>query len=111
MNKLTPGSNMMWESSRMMLPEHKARIRKHQKDLQKKEKPILDDQQKLGIDMKLQLAIKDDLTVGVKYFKGGDFLTVKEKLGMIDTIKIKLRDGTKIPLNDVLNVYIDQFTE
>ncbi|MGY0691849.1 YolD-like family protein [Virgibacillus sp. FSP13] len=44
-NKLTPGRNVMWESSRMMLPEHKARIRQHQKELTKRTKPILDEQQ------------------------------------------------------------------
>lgn len=54
MNKLTIGSNMMWESSWMMLPEHKERIRQHQRDLLKEEKPTLDDQQKLDIDLKLQ---------------------------------------------------------
>lgn len=98
---------MMWESNRIILPEHKRRIQQWQKDLQKKEKPILDEQQKLDIDMKLQMAIKDDLTVEIKYFKDGDFLTVKDKLKMIDTHKIRMRDGMDIPLNEVLDVYVD----
>lgn len=107
MNKLTPGSNMLWESNRIILPEHKARIQQWQKDLQKKDKPILDDQQKQEIGYKLQVAIKDDLTIEVKYFYDGDFLTAKDKLKMVDTRKIRMRDGTDIPLNDVLDVYVD----
>ncbi|WP_158701562.1 YolD-like family protein [Lentibacillus sp. Marseille-P4043] len=107
MNKLTPGSNMMWESSRMMLPEHKARIRQHQKEMMKKTKPILDDQQKLEIGYKIQCALHNDLTVEIKYFSDGDYLTVKDKLQMIDTRKIRLREGKEVAFDDVLDVYVD----
>lgn len=107
MNKLTPGSNMMWESSRMMLPEHVQRLRQMRKGKEKKEKLIPDDQHKLEMDMKLQLAIKDDLTVGIKYFHDGDYLTVKDKLKMIDTMKIRLRNGMELLLNDIIDVFID----
>lgn len=107
MNKLTPGSNVMWESNRIILPEHKDRIRKHQQEMEKKEKPILDEQQKMDINMKLQLAIQNDLTVEVKYFEDGEFLTVKDKLKMIDTREIRMSDGMEIPLDDVIDVNID----
>ncbi|MFD0716455.1 YolD-like family protein [Paenibacillus sp. GCM10027626] len=43
-NKLTPGSNLFWESSRMMLPEHKLEIVQHRESLKKREKPQLDSQ-------------------------------------------------------------------
>ncbi|WP_052329890.1 YolD-like family protein [Thermicanus aegyptius] len=36
--------NLLWESSRMMLPEHRERLLAHQRQLGKKEKPILDGQ-------------------------------------------------------------------
>ncbi|WP_099157254.1 YolD-like family protein [Virgibacillus ndiopensis] len=106
-NKLTPGLNLMWESTRMMLPEHKQRIREHQKELLKKTKPILDEQQKLDIGFKLQCALHNDLTVEVKHFDNGDYLTAKGKLVKIDTSKIKLNDGKEIKLDNVLDVYID----
>lgn len=33
-NKLTPGSNMRWESSRMVLPEHREALLQHKGDQQ-----------------------------------------------------------------------------
>mgnify|MGYP001356726211 FL=1 len=36
--------NGMWESSRMMLPEHRERILEHRKELRKKERPLMDEQ-------------------------------------------------------------------
>lgn len=44
-NKLTPGHNLKWESSRMMLPEHVEILQQHQKAFQKKEKTEIDEQQ------------------------------------------------------------------
>lgn len=44
-NKLTPGHNLMWEASRMMLPEHVGILQQHQKEFQEKEKPEIDEQQ------------------------------------------------------------------
>jgi hypothetical protein len=43
-NKLTPGSNLMWESSRMMLPEHKAGHVEHRHELNRRERIYLDEQ-------------------------------------------------------------------
>ncbi|GGB56944.1 hypothetical protein GCM10011409_38160 [Lentibacillus populi] len=94
-----------WTS--IMMPEHIKLLNEMWDELERKDKPILDDQQKLDIDLKLQCAIKDDLTVEVKYFSDGDYLTAKDKLQMIDRKKIMLQDGKEIPLNDVLDVYID----
>jgi len=44
-NKLTPGSNVFWESSRMMLPEHKRELVAHRGELKKHSKPELDEQE------------------------------------------------------------------
>ncbi|OEH91081.1 hypothetical protein BFG57_06835 [Bacillus solimangrovi] len=44
-NKLTHGNNMRWESSRIILPIHRERINQHRKELLKREKLILDEQQ------------------------------------------------------------------
>ena len=45
MNKLTPGSNQLWEGSRMILPEHKQRLNDNLKSLNKRKKPELDEQE------------------------------------------------------------------
>jgi hypothetical protein len=43
-NKLTKGSNLMWESSRMMLPEHVEALNKQKKESKRKERPVFDQQ-------------------------------------------------------------------
>ncbi|NDI35671.1 YolD-like family protein [Chengkuizengella sediminis] len=40
-NKLTEGSNMMWEASRIILPEHKEVINRYQEERNRKTKPVL----------------------------------------------------------------------
>lgn len=55
-NKLSRGYNVIWESSRMMLPEHKEWIRKNQKKKQYTERPELDEQELSLIADQLQLA-------------------------------------------------------
>jgi hypothetical protein len=49
MHKNTPGSNMFWESSRIMLPEHKAELLKYQEETRKKPRPELDEQEQEDI--------------------------------------------------------------
>jgi hypothetical protein len=44
-NKLTRGSNLRWESTRMMLPEHREEIIKHRSELHIQSRPMLDDQE------------------------------------------------------------------
>lgn len=58
MNKLTPGSNMLWESSRMMLPQHKESALQQQKNETKRHRVELDDQEKEKIARFLMTAHK-----------------------------------------------------
>lgn len=47
-NKLTEGSNLLWESSRIILPEHKERIRIRREEARrggKRDRPELDEQE------------------------------------------------------------------
>lgn len=67
-NKLTPGQNLMWESSRMMLPEHKARIQEHQKELQKRTKPLLDEQQISVFSQTVSDAMNQNRSLKVQVF-------------------------------------------
>ncbi|TPE68964.1 YolD-like family protein [Halalkalibacterium halodurans] len=43
-NKLTPGYNLRWESSRMMLPEHVEALHTYRRQSQKQAKPEMDQQ-------------------------------------------------------------------
>jgi len=44
-NKLSPGSNLLWESSRMILPEHKEALVRHREEtvMVKPKRPVRDD--------------------------------------------------------------------
>jgi hypothetical protein len=43
-SKITPGRNLMWEASRMMLPEHKEALLQHAREKKKKPRPLFDEQ-------------------------------------------------------------------
>jgi len=48
-NKLTEGRNLLWESSRMILPEHKEKIRGRRDEARRggrRERPVLDEQER-----------------------------------------------------------------
>ncbi|WP_010271877.1 YolD-like family protein [Paenibacillus senegalensis] len=70
-NKLTPGSNLMWESSRMILPEHREMILWQQRENKRLVKPILDEQQMLDIEQMLQHSQAEGVGLVLTLF--GDF--------------------------------------
>lgn len=93
----------------MMMPEHIKMINDLWAEDDRKEKPILDEQQKVEIDLKLQLAIKDDLTVEVEYYADCDYHILKGKLLMVDSLNRRLRfddEETEIQLDDIIDVNI-----
>lgn len=93
----------------MMMPEHIKMINDLWAEDDKKEKPILDEQQKVEIDMKLQLAIKDDLTVEVEYYTDYACHTEKGKLLLVDSLNRRLHFDDKeieIQLDDIIDVTI-----
>jgi hypothetical protein len=44
-NKLTPGQNLLWESTRMFLPEHKEALLRQKSESQRRARTEFDDQQ------------------------------------------------------------------
>lgn len=70
-NKLTPGSNVRWESMRMMIPEHVKALRQHARDRQKIERPELCEDDIAEIEHELRLAIKKYEMIEMSYYKDG----------------------------------------
>lgn len=94
----------------LMMPEHIEMLNRMWKELEHKEQPILDEHQIEENAMKLQLAIHDNLTVEVKYFKDHDFNTVRGKILSIvsnDYLMFEDEDSTKVKFSDVIEVLID----
>ncbi|GAB3807081.1 YolD-like family protein [Virgibacillus kimchii] len=94
--------------SAMMMPEHIEMLKKSWKEQERREKPLLDEQQKEEIEGKLQLAIHNDLTIQIKYFKGHDFYYVLDKIASINVKdgSLYLKQMEKLKLNDIIDVKI-----
>lgn len=95
-----------WTS--LMLPEHVKMLNDIWQEDNRKEKPILDEQQKIEINGMLQLALKDNLTVAVTYYDDYDHHTVKSKLLSFDVLskKLKFANGMEIILEAIIEADI-----
>jgi hypothetical protein len=95
MNKIAKGSNMRWEGSRMMLPEHVEALKKLKEDNKKIPKHELDEQELEEIGIVVMDSLNHELEVLVTYWKDGFY---HELVGTIDKVdmqtkRIKLRMG------------------
>lgn len=95
-----------WTS--IMTVEQQETLRKLWEMQEWKEQPILDEQLIVEINLKLQMALENDLTIEIEYFKNHDFHKVKGKLlGMNPLMNyIKIEDK-EIPLDSISGAQID----
>src|SRR5690625_4327754 len=92
-----------WAS--IMLPEHAKMLEHIWTESEHKDKPVLDEQQKIENDLMLQRAIHNNLIVEIKYFQDHDFHMIKGRVSFIDVNSRSFRIGTiKIGLDDVIGV-------
>ncbi|SFQ04631.1 YolD-like family protein [Salibacterium halotolerans] len=75
-NKLTPGSNLRWESSRMILPEHREQWLRHQQEQKKAKKPELDPQRWEELEWILADAMRDSRSLRFTYWEDGFFYDI-----------------------------------
>ncbi|WP_051359546.1 YolD-like family protein [Paucisalibacillus globulus] len=99
--------NIKWTA--MMMPEHHQLLHQMWAQQEREEKPELDEQQVEEINMKLQVAIHNDLFVIIKYFSNHNFKTIRGKLEKVVSPQnyLVLRDGTKIQLDNIIDLQID----
>ena len=101
--KLT--GNGLWESSRMMLPEHVARINEFNRDLKAKEKPILygDELEAIYGKISESFTLKTEITLVLfDKFEDTRAIGVVER---VDTIGKRVRvDGEWFRVEDVIAV-------
>lgn len=74
-NKLTPGSNMRWESSRMILPEHRDAWNKRRAVTKRLPKPLLDEQRLQELFWKLEQIIGCPQEYCFSYWEDGKYRT------------------------------------
>ncbi|MDQ0175959.1 YolD-like family protein [Bacillus chungangensis] len=90
-NKLTPGYNLMWESSRIMLPEHVAGLHKLAEEQRKVDKPILDISQIEENENKIHVAMEFSDEVKITFFEVGFISEVHGRIHYLDQIKKEIR--------------------
>lgn len=102
--------NGLWESSRMMLPEHIVRIREFTRDLLAKEKPVLYGDELEFIYDKISAYFANKTEITLVLFGKFEDTRVVGVVDRIDTIKKRVRidetDGTSdwIRVEDVIAV-------
>ncbi|WP_068608229.1 YolD-like family protein [Paenibacillus swuensis] len=108
-NKLTTGRNLLWESSRMMLPEHKEQILRHRSKLEDKIRPALDEQRLQELSQAIADAVMHALPIAVTLYDPLESRIVQGSVVKIDPLarELHLRHGeTKIvvALEEVLDI-------
>lgn len=88
LNKLTPGRNLLWEGSRMMLPEHKEEIIKQNKKVHLKQRPTLDEQKWEEISRVISESVEHGLEI--ELIKFGDFQD-RSIRGIVEKVDMQLR--------------------
>lgn len=101
--------NGLFESSRMMLPEHKEAFIRHQQDLAKKQRPLLDDQELERLSRIMAKALSTGSEVTIALFDDFTERKVSGKVTHIDPCarKIKLKNKTGrcvIPLDQIIGI-------
>lgn len=110
-SKITPGFNLLWESSRIMLPEHIDMLQRMKREKQKKKKPEFDEQYLEELSMKIYQAKQEGDTVVVTVFDEYEDVKITGIITSLDTQlkRIKIvnemdNEPNWIPFYDILEV-------
>lgn len=94
MNKLTEGSNMRWESMRMILPEQREALKRMEIEDSKVPQPVLDEYELQEIGKSIQDAQKDHKLIEITYWKDGFIKKMTGNVAKIDAVykRLKMND-------------------
>ncbi|BFH11207.1 YolD-like family protein [Bacillus cereus] len=101
--------NGLWESSRMMLPQHKEALLRHQHEQHRQERPCLDDQVVEEFSRRLQWSMENREPITLQLYDPFDRREVVGVVVDIDMIgqRVRLREGETrqwIQVEDILGV-------
>lgn len=110
-NKLSKGHNLRWESSRMMLPEHKEQLLEEKRKQQEFIPPLLDHDQLEEINRKILKSIEQMRAVTITYaekYEPAQFWGWIQKIDPIEgSLKIVNDDDTlSLSFTKILQVEI-----
>lgn len=104
--KVQDRGTIKWVS--LMLPEHVEKL--NEVFVERKERPLLDEQKMIEIDRTLKYALKNRTLLEMTYFYSGEYRSTISRLEKIDQwrgfILLKNEDGRKISLADIIDVQL-----
>ncbi|UJL47141.1 YolD-like family protein [Virgibacillus sp. NKC19-16] len=95
-----------WTS--LMMPEQTQLLNEMWEQQDWKEKPDLDGQYIAEINLKIEMALENDLTIEIEYFKNHDYHKIKGKLLGVDVLNqfVQIEDEY-LPLDSITGAWID----
>lgn len=112
MNEHLQRGNLLWEGSRMFLPEHKQSLLERKRHKQKLQKPILDSDKLEEMNQTLCTAMEFAQDITVSCFQDGEIVTCSGKICRYEefekTVWIKGGAGKlcKLRLDQVLDIFL-----
>lgn len=101
--------NGLWESSRMMLPEHKAAINERQAALRLRQRVELDEQEWEHVARCVSESLQQRRQVAMKLFHPAEELTVIGIVDRIDQLKGRFMvDGEWFAMGDIEGAEIEE---
>ncbi|WP_110933796.1 YolD-like family protein [Paenibacillus bouchesdurhonensis] len=108
MNKLTPGTNMLWESSRMILPQHRESALRQQREETKRRRVELDDQEKEQVARFIVTAHKTRQPVKLRMFDEYEDVYVIGVIEWLDSLTARFKvDGEWFHMEDITELSWD----
>ncbi len=111
-NKLTPGQNLKWEASRMMLPEHVTQLQQYRLDCRRKKRPELDEQQLEEFQRMLRDYIQSNIPLFLTIYGEFEDRDVRGKITKMDPlikrVKLEFEEGEFewISFHDIVDIYL-----
>ncbi|MHA6484573.1 YolD-like family protein [Paenibacillus sp. strain BS8-2] len=94
--------NGLWESSRMMLPEHKYAINEWSAAAQRRERVQLDDQEWEHVSRTVSDSLQHRQPITVRLYHPEELLTVIGIVDRVDSLKRRFMvDGEWFPISDI----------
>ncbi|GIP61109.1 hypothetical protein J15TS10_49230 [Paenibacillus woosongensis] len=105
MNKLTSGGNMIWESSRMIMPQHKEAAQRQLKEELKRERLELDDQEKEQIARFMTQALKTRQEVRLRMYHPYENIYLAGVIDRLESLTARFRiDGEWFLMEDIMEL-------
>jgi hypothetical protein len=97
--------NGLWESSRMILPEHKEELQAWRRRRERRSRPELDEQEKERIDAALNWSLRTRKPVTVRVYDPYEDQIVTGVVERVDRLLRRIRvDGEWFAIGDIIGV-------